>query len=274
MPNNNIVNNENINLQSEIEQTESITMNLENLQQQYNNLLISYEQALSNYINYLNENNDPYVSIKGYAYNGTGSVGISQATNLQDCIASCSNNKSCTGATFVSNQCLLRSGNSPIVPSTQNSYAIVPKSMKLLGNIENINQQLISVNQQITNIMNNAGPVYESQVSERFQQQQNLIRNYEELMIEREKILTLLKEYETLDNTNSNSTININGKFYAYILLVILAIAIIFLLYKLSYSSESVSTPTVQYGGDLGTSAYYILSVIILITIFIMYFKN
>lgn len=278
---NNNNNNGNIDLQSEIKRTESITMNLENLQKEYSNLLISYQQAMSNYVNYsqltqpnYNINGEPYVSIQGQSYSGTGSAGTSQATTLQDCIASCSSSNNCSGATFVSNQCLLRTGDSPIVPSTQNSYAIVPTSVKLLFEIENINQQLITVNQKITAVMNNADPVYNSQVTDRLEQQKTLIKNYEELMEERGKILNLLKEYETLDNTSSNDQININQRFYAYVLLSILAIVIIFLLYKLSYSSETVSTPTVQYGGDLGISAYYVLFVIILIIVFIKYYKN
>jgi hypothetical protein len=283
MPDNiNNNNNNNIDLQSEIKRTESITMNLENLQKEYSNLLISYQQAITNYVNYTqltqpnyNINGEPYVSIQGQSYSGTGSAGTSQATTLQDCIASCSSSENCTGATFVSNQCLLRTGDSAIVPSTQNSYAIVPTSVKLLLDIENINQQLITVNQKITAVMKNADPVYNSQVSDRLEEQKKLIKNYEELIEERDKIVNLLREYETLDNTSLNDQITINQRFYAYVLLSILAIVVIFLLYKLSYSSKTVSTPTtVQYGGDLGISAYYVLFVIILIIVFIKYYKN
>jgi hypothetical protein len=219
-----------------------------------------------------NINNEPYVSMTGYAFNGTGSAGQSSATNLQDCIASCSNTSNCTGATFVSNQCLLRTGNSPIVPSSIDSYAIVPESVKLLFIIENINQELINVNQQISNQMTSANTLYDSQTEQRFQQQQNLIKSYTELMEERKDIQNLLKEYETLDNTTSNDVITINQRFYTYIFLFILVVVIVFILSKLSYPSTSKMTvPTVQYGGDLGMSAYFILFVIIFITVCIKY---
>jgi len=222
-----------------------------------------------------NINNEPYVSIQGYAYNGTGGAGASQASNLQDCIAACSNSQNCSGATFVSGQCLLRTGDSPIVPSTPNSYAIVPESMKLLSNMENINQQLIQVNQQLTSKMQTANPLYDSQVSARFQQQKTLIQNYEELMKERENILNLMKEYETLDNTSSNDEIRINSNYYTYILLLILAVAVIFLLYKLGGSSSNTSsTPTAQYGGDVGSNIYLIVVGVILVILFIQYFKK
>jgi hypothetical protein len=272
-------NNDNDNLENEIEQTNTITMNLENLQQQYSNLLISYQQAITNYVNYLNQltsngGNDQYIALQGQAFNGTGSAGESKANTLPTCIASCSNLSTCTGATFVSNQCLIRTGDSPIVPSSQDSYAIIPESKSLLLNIENINNQLIFVNQQITNIMSNANPLYASQVSQRFQKQQTLISNYEKLMEERKKIQDLLKEYETLDNTESSDKIMINRNYYTYILLLFLAIAVIFTLYKIALpisNTSSYTTQTIQYGGDLGMNAYFIVFCIILFMFIVNY---
>jgi len=273
-------NNNNNNLENEIEETNTITMNLENLQQLYSNLLISYQQAVANYVNYLNNltsngSNDQYIALQGQSFSGTGTAGESNATSLPSCIASCSNLSTCTGATFVSNQCLIRTGDSPIVPSSQDSYAIIPESKSLLLNIENINNQLIFVNQQITNIMSNANPLYASQVSQRFQKQQTLISNYEKLMEERKKIQDLLKEYETLDNTASNDKIMINRNYYTYILLLFLAIAVIFILYKIALpisKTTAYTGETIQYGGDLGMNAYFIVFCIILFLFVVNYF--
>lgn len=265
----------------DIKETISVTMDLENLKQQYDNLLSSYQQAVSNYINYLNyastnKNYNPYSSMKGYAYNGTGTAGESKATTLENCTYACSTSPLCSGATFVSNQCLLRSGESPIVPSSYDSYAIVPEGVKLLFNIENINQQLINVNQQITSIMDNSNSLYDSQVEDRTDQQQTLLQNYKELSLERDKILSLLKDYETLDNTISNDDITIKSSYYTYILLLLIVIASGFILYKLSYSSSntSITIPAIQYGGDLGMNSYLIVFIITIITLlFIKYFK-
>jgi hypothetical protein len=258
--------------------TISITMDLENLQQQYNILLTRYQQALSNYLSYLNTpnldmNNEKFVYMKGHAYNGTGTAGESKANTLQTCIASCSSTKNCTGANFVSNQCLLRTGDSPIVPSTSNFYAIIPESVKLLYEMESINEELINVNQRITNSIANAEPLYNSETSQRFEQQKTLLKRYKELKQEREKILDLLKEYENLDNTHSNNKITITQNYYVYILLLILAIAIIALLYYLSKSSSNVaiSKPTIQQGGELGSAAYFIVFVIIILVFLINY---
>lgn len=281
-----INNNNNNNLTQEILVTKSITMDLENLQQQYSNLLVSYNKAISEYTNFLNEqsngnqneNNDPFVSIKGMAFNGTGVAGDSNNANtLQECKAACSKLTNCTGATFVSNQCLLRTGDSPIVSSSENSYAIIPKSKKLLLEIENINQLLISINQKITNQISKSEPLYNNQQSERSEQEQTLLKNYSELLWEREKILKLLEDYDNLDDININQTISINQNYYTYILLFILVIGIVVILFKMSVSntiSSVVTEPTIQYGGDLGISAYVIVFIIILLVILLRYFSQ
>ena len=102
----------------------------------------------------------PLTSIKGMAYTGTGSAEQSTANTLQECEAACSSSSSCTGATFVAGKCNLRIGDSPIIPSTDDSYAIVPKGKQLLMNMEDLNRQLINVNKLITNKIDLGEPVY------------------------------------------------------------------------------------------------------------------
>ena len=134
----------------------SFSMDLESLRQKYSNLLIQYKAAVADYVNYLNRlttsansnydssapnykiNNEQYTSLQGMAFNGSGTAGQSDATTLQDCEASCANLSNCTGATFVSERCLVRTGDSPIVPAGNDSYAIIPKSKQLLLNMEDI----------------------------------------------------------------------------------------------------------------------------------------
>lgn len=209
--------------------------------------------------------NEPeLVSIKGQAYIGTGSAGQSAATTLQDCIASCSQNSKCSGATFISNRCDIRTGDSQVVPSSSNSYAIIPKSKQLLLNMENINQQLISINQQISNKIKINEPVFNINNQEVTNKTQELVNNYKILTDEREKILNLLKEYKTLDSVNNENEILITQNYNSYILLIILVLAILFILYKIT---RSVPETTVQYGGELGLSSYYFIFVIIILII-------
>lgn len=260
----------------------SITMDLEKLQQKYSNLLTKYKAAVSEYVLFLNQqskqpcgtykstskciNQSPFVSIKGQAFIGTGSAGQSTATTLQDCEASCAKLSNCSGATFISGKCDIRVGDSPIITSSENSYAIIPKSKQLLYNMENINQQLLAINKEINNKIQTNQPIFYKNDTEVKQKTKELLSNYENLTKERETILELLNQYETLDRTDEQNLIKINQNYYSYILLTVLAFAVFYILYRISITSE---TPTIQYGGDLGINAYYILFFIILITIMI-----
>jgi hypothetical protein len=272
--------------------TTSITMDLENLQQEYSNLLIKYKQAVTDYISYLNIeaeqpcanfsadsknidhkcydykiNNPPLTSIQGMAYTGTGSAGQSTANTLQECQADCASSSTCTGATFLSGKCNLRIGDSPIIPSSNDSYAIIPKGKQLLMNMNDLNNQLLNINKQITDKIQIGEPVYNNFKSQNDTKSQELLKNYKELEAERENIIKLLKEYETLDTTENENQIKITQNYYTYILLFILAIAVIFLLIKITLPGTTPTSPTVQYGGELNYNAYYILFMIILLVI-------
>lgn len=203
-------------------------------------------------------NSEPYVSLQGMAFNGTGTAGQSDATTLQDCQASCANLSNCSGATFVSGKCLVRTGDSPIVPAGNESYAIIPKSKQLLLNMEDINQQLLDTNKELTRKINVAEPIFDKASQDTTSKNQELINNYKVLTQERENILNLLQQYETLESVDNENLIKINQNYYSFILLSILAIAIIFLLYKFS-TSGNTTPPAVQYGGELGTNTYYII---------------
>lgn len=236
------------------------------MQRTYSNILITYKQAVADYISSLNSQQpNVFVSIPGVAYTGTGSAGQSDATTLQDCEAACMSNSSCTGATFVSGKCNIRIGDSPLVPSSRDSYAIIPKSKEYLIIMENLNRQLLFLNREITNKINSTQPVYNDLIVENDKKSQELIKNYKELEIERENIAKLLEQYETLDTTENENQIKINQNYYSYILLFILVIAIIFLLIKISMPVALSTTSSYQYGGELNVNAYYILFIIILL---------
>lgn len=211
-------------------------------------------------------NTQQLVTIQGQAFNGTGSAGQSSATKLQDCIAACSSSNTCTGATFVSNKCILRTGDSPIVPSTENSYAIIPKGKQLLLNMENINQQLVSVNQQLLNKIKSSEPFYNEKNIENKEKTQELLQNYEQLLEERRNIAEIINQYETLENTDNENQIKITQNYYTYILLFILVIAISVLMYKM-LGSTNTTYQVIQTGGELGINVYYFIFALIIFVI-------
>jgi len=212
------------------------------------------------------------VAIQGYAFNGTGVAAQSNSSNLQACQAECARMPNCTGATFVSNRCSLRTGDSPILSAPKDSYAIIPKRKQLLLNMENINKELIDVNREIMNRFKMGGPIIDRNITENKNNTNKLTKNYQKLMAEREEILGMLREYETLDSSEDQNQINITQNYYSYILLSILAIAMLFLLYTVYSQSAPANTSSVQYGGKLTMGTYYVIFFMILFITLIKYF--
>jgi len=209
-----------------------------------------------------------FVNMKGQSYLGTKTLQQINNTNLNNCQALCGNNINCSGATFKSNVCILKTGDSQIIPSTNDSYAIVEQGKVLLTNMENLNKELIDINKNIINTSNQLKPYFNTN---RVGIKNNTIElndDYKELMKERDKILNLLNDYKTLDNTQNEYEIKITENYYYYILYFILIIIIVYLLYKISY----VSSTNIQSGGEkLGRSAYFIVFFIFILVIMLRY---
>ena len=112
--------------------TESNVLKLQSLQSEFKLFMTQYQQAYANYISSLRSSSDPaskktFVAIPGSTYWGT--IGISDDTShsTEDCIALCSANSSCTGATYNSDKqhCWVRGGQSDIGPGLDTDSAIV-----------------------------------------------------------------------------------------------------------------------------------------------------
>ena len=263
------------------EESSSIVLNLESLTKNYQTLLIEYQQAVVNYINYIKEktdvsnnmvdNGDAMVTIKGVQYWGTGGISQNNAKTINECKAACVAASGCTGAIYNATDyarpmCWLRSGESNIRVGKENDYSIIKKEQYLLSIIQSINEKLTSINQQIMEITSVAQPVFETTAQESQYQNSTLINNYKQLTQDREKIAQLMNEYQTLEEQQIQGDIKINQNYYSFLLLIALAIIIIFMLYNLSGS-----TPSIQRGGNLSSNAYYYVFGIILLVFCIIY---
>jgi len=276
------------NIKQEYEETNSVVLDLESLTAQYQNLLIQYQQAVSNYINFVQQESSqqnynigskPLTYAQGSTYWGSSTVGQNNSSTVQECQASCASTTGCTGATFNATDngqpmCWLRGGEGEISSGSSNDYAIVPKSKKLLQIVQSVNQQLISVNKQITEQSKNGQPLYDKESGQRKLKNAKLINQYIQLTEERDKINDMLKEYKTLDIYQEQGSIIINKNYYSFILLLGLVIVFIIMLYKFGFSSsvpETSYTQSFQSGGQLGPSVYYIVGVITLILLVIKF---
>ncbi len=229
----------------------SNSIDLENLQKRYSNSLIEYKQSVTDYINYLNNNNNnkSFVDIKGQSYLGSGTLQQIDNTNLNNCKALCSSNKTCSGATFKSNSCILKTGDSNIISSSNDSYAIIPEGKKMLMVMEKLNNELMNLNKEITSKLNILEPYLEDNINKRNDNSNDLIESYNKLLNERENIIELLNDYKTLDNTQNENEIKVTQNYYLYIIYFILTIISIVFLFKISFSSETIRQNNLQYGG-------------------------
>lgn len=223
-------------------------MNTENLQKRYDNVLTQYKQAVADYVGLLQFEDSAFVSVPKSAYVGTGSAGQSMATTLQECEASCASNTQCSGATFVSGQCNVRSGDAPLVPSSADSVALLPKRKHALLKMDELNAQLLELNTQIVQKLGNDRPLYEKVMLQTSEQQQLLLSNYQDLTRERVRIRGLLDQYQTLEETQREGDIQVTQNYYVYWLLLVFALGMVWMLVMVMplpslYGSETRTSP-------------------------------
>jgi hypothetical protein len=240
------------------DKSNSIILNLETLRTTYKNLLIQYQQAVANYVNYLKQNSssNEYVTITGQQFLGSGALSQNNSATLNDCMASCSNNPKCSGATYNPTNykqpmCFLRTGNGNLVNGLASDTAIVPKGKQLLSIVQKINQQLNETNSKIQALAKKAQPTYKELNQKKESENKTLVKQYTQLTKDRVKIDKMLKEYDTLDKTQSQGTIETNKNYYVYILLCIVVILVVFLFIKFvsSSTSQSVASGTLYQNG-------------------------
>ena len=242
------------------DKSNSIILNLETLRTNYKNLLIQYQQAVANYVNYIKQDSssnnmvEKYVTVNGKQFLGSSALSQNNSATLNDCIASCSSNPNCSGATYNQTNykqpmCFLRTGDGNLVNGLSSDIAIVPKGKQLLSIVQNINNQLNETNTKILDLAEQAKPTYNELNIEKEAENETLVKQYAQLQAERVKIDKMMSEYETLDQSQSEGTIETNKNYYVYILLCIIAILIIFLFIKFSSSSSTTQQPMYQSGG-------------------------
>jgi hypothetical protein len=245
-------------------ESKSNVLDLESLTKQYNNLLISYKQAVTDYITYLKQEVNPtnsnnqsdMVTINGSTYWGTSSVGENNSTTVQECQASCSKTSGCTGATFNNSNktqnttCWLRGGDGNLSIGTTNDTAIVESGKQLLSMIQNTNSKLKTTNKKIQDKIALMKPIYNEQLTDSKQKTQELIKQFNMLTKDRNKVKKMLEEYETLDQQQEVGNITINRNYYSFLLLIGIVIIVIISLIALSHSPSQTKT-NFQTGGLL-----------------------
>lgn len=259
----------------------STILDLESLREKYKNLLIEYQQAMANYINFLQresiEKNNQLIELKGKVFWGSQDVGTQTIQNIEECKALCVNNSKCSGATFNSDNktCYIRSGNGNPIPGLTNDYAIIPEKINLILILKDLNTQLININTNIQNNINNGQTEYDLNSEAIDLRSTTLKEKYISLIEERDKTNNLIKEYEDLNQTQIDGNLHINKNYNSFILLSILSVVFIFILYIFFSRSNKLNT-NIQHGGKLVFNNYYIIFLIIIFisSIYVYYYDR
>jgi hypothetical protein len=209
------------------------------LSDKFNSLLQEYQSTYKSFTDNINSSNNSLVSLPDFAYNGGNTIDTITDSTVDNCQTSCTSNSSCTGATFNSsnNNCTLTSGKGMLINSS-GSTAIVNKGLYYSYKLQNLNQQLIDVNSQLSQSINKNAAGYSQNTQQGQQQDQNLQQNYNVLEEEREVIERMILDFKTLNSAQENGEINVTMYYYNYIVLLLITILLIFLLIKFSVTGQ------------------------------------
>lgn len=227
--------------------------NFQSLSDQYNSTLSQYKQMYQNYIDSLqsNDSSGNLVTLSDASFWGTSEINTSQVSSVNDCTNLCSANSSCTGATYnTSNQnCYLRQGNGNIIKSKSSEIAIIPQSLQYSYLLHNLNQQLLNINKQMTDLLNQSYSNNQNN-SQNYQNQQDILNNNNAILKnEKINIEEIIREQELLNTADQNSQIIVTQEYSKYIVYLLIVILLFALVIKFSFSSE-------QRGGAMDLKKY------------------
>ena len=242
---------------------------MNSLSNTFNNLLIQYKDTNKEFMDTINSDDTSFQTIQDTAFNGETVLNTISNSTINNCMASCSSNKLCSGATFDdnSNSCNLSSGKGTIIKSS-NQSAIVKQALYYSYQLQIINDSLFNINKQMMQLSSKNVDNYQQTNQTNVDNSNILQNNYNTLEQERMQIAELIKEYETLDIAYDNSTINTTSNYYYYIMYLLIAVVIGLLFIHLSADSSN------QLGGGRVKSFSYIQLFIILLTVVVLFINN
>ena len=242
---------------------------MEMLSNKFNSLLTQYQNTYQDFLNTISSNNNSFTSIDNSAFVGGSNINTIQNSSVDNCLTSCSSNKSCTGATFDNSQntCILSNGNGNIVKS-QNQTAIIKQALYYSYQLQQINQELTTTNNTIMNLADDNSNNMKQTQKNSSEKAEILQKNYNVLEQERMEIEQIIRQYETLNSAYENGSINATSNYYSYILYLIIAVFLVFLLFKFSLTSEQ------RGGGNLSKISPFIFILLGFIIVINAILKN
>ena len=199
--------------------------------------------------------NNKLSSISRAVFLGTNSLKQVQKKSVHECIAYCTSDPNCTGATYNKKQqhCNLNSGRGSILPSTDSdNYAIASQNLKYLYLIKNANNELLKIGSQIQEAIDNGQDYYDDTLDE-FDVNHQQLKDIHSLLSEQRKGITqVIKEIENYNSDLKESSLFTSTNYSIYLFLLILSIImiILFVIFFVKFTNGSSSSSTSQMGGS------------------------
>jgi hypothetical protein len=212
-----------------VNNTKSVILNISLLEKEYNNTLTQYQQAYQNYIKDLTkskQNKSTFQNLNGRTFWGSAEIKQFTTNDINVCKASCASLPSCSGATFDSSKktCWLRSGDGEVMAGLKSNIAIIPSIIQSSNILKQLNSKLIDINTKIINLIKSSNVDYNKQYNTRNNLDKQLKKNYNNLIIENNRVNKLISETENLNELNNNSMIVINHYYLIYTVIIVIVI--------------------------------------------------
>ncbi len=227
----------------------STILTLESLEKEYENTMVLYQQAQTNYNSALNgvvskttgsnivtSNGKRYVLVPSKVFWGTGAIQQKSVSTIAECTALCSADTKCTGATFDSSakSCWTRSGNAGLVSGSSTQTAIVSELVNAANTLDTLNVKLVELLKKMNNINKKTTANLQTKTDNNISTNNIYLgKRFERLMADRENINNILKEYGEINIKNQDQTTYLYQNQTSYILWSLLCFIFIIIVVKL-----------------------------------------
>ena len=207
---------------------QSSLLQIEALENDFNLVMMEYEQAYQNYINITNSDSS-YNYIQSRILIGGTNIVDSSSSDVSGCMILCSNNTSCTGANYNTNNnsCILKSGILTTSISDDTNYAIITQISQITGVLRELSIQLNNILTSLTENVNNIIPTNQEEQEQKNIEIEKLYIKSQMLNYNKTQIEMMINENNELNNQYDISAINVKRYNFNFMLWVILAIVIL-----------------------------------------------
>jgi hypothetical protein len=191
---------------------DSTMLKLKTLEKEYEMTMKKYEETYKTYINSLNSTDSTHIQYKyisGSTYWGTAGLEEKPLITQEECGALCSSNPQCSGATFNPDKryCWTRQGDGEVTVGQDSDVAIVQQSRTILSQLQFLNKKLVDLNDQIKSTLNDLYTPALEEMKEKDAKTAELNTLSANLEKERLNLLSMMNEYNTVDESYKQTNI-------------------------------------------------------------------